>query len=123
MEKRLSKKDMILIITVLFVALLLFLIYSMTGKKTGSTITIKVDGEIQGTYSLSEEQEISINNGTNILKIQDGKADMTEADCPDKLCVNQKAISKNKENIICLPNKVVVEVDSDENNELDAVTN
>ena len=48
---------------------------------------------------------------------------MVEASCPDKLCVNQKAVSKNNESIICLPNKVIVEVDSSENSDLDAVTN
>ena len=48
-------------------------------------------------------------------------ADMTEADCPDKLCVNQRAVSKNGESIICLPNKVIVTVDSSENSEFDAV--
>ena len=46
---------------------------------------------------------------------------MTKADCPDKLCVNQNAVSKNGESIICLPNKVVVTVDSSENSEFDAV--
>ena len=48
---------------------------------------------------------------------------MTSADCPDHLCVKQKAISKEGESIICLPNKVIVEVDSAVNSEIDAVTN
>lgn len=84
-------------------------------------MTVKVEGEIQGVYSLSEDREIEINGGTNTLKIRNGIADMTKADCPDKLCVNQKAVSKNGESIICLPNKVVVTVDSSENSEFDAV--
>ena len=46
---------------------------------------------------------------------------MVEADCPDKLCVHQKAISKNNETIICLPNKVVVQVTSGEESEFDSV--
>ena len=48
---------------------------------------------------------------------------MTDADCPDQLCVHQKAASKNHESIICLPNKVVVEVDGSEEREFDAVAN
>ena len=39
---------------------------------------------------------------------------MISADCPDKLCVNQHAISSNGETIVCLPNKVVVEVEDGE---------
>jgi len=122
-NKGLKKNDKILIIVVIIIALILFLFYNITGKKEAASITIKVDGKLQGTYSLSEDQLIEINGGTNLLQIKDGKADMIEADCPDKLCVNQKAISKNKENIICLPNQVIVEVQSTENSEYDAVTN
>ena len=46
---------------------------------------------------------------------------LTEADCPDKLCVHQKAISKNHEMIVCLPNKVVVEVTGSEENGFDSI--
>ena len=84
---------------------------------------MKVDGVLEGTYMLSKDQEISINGGTNILTIKDGKADMKEADCPDQLCVHQKAISKNHESIICLPHKVVVEVESAESGKLDGISN
>lgn len=120
---RINKSDIILAAIVVAVAALAFLLHSILGDKGANAITIKVDGKIQGVYSLLEDQEIMINDGTNILVIKNGKADMVEADCPDKLCVNQKAVSKNHENIICLPNKVVVEVDSSENSEFDAVTN
>lgn len=119
----LKKNDRILIIVILVISILLFLLYNIMGKKEAGVITIKVDGVIQGTYNLSDDQEIEINGGTNLLVIEDGKADMIEADCPDKLCVKQKAISKNMENIICLPNKVIVEVESAEDREYDAVTN
>jgi len=121
--EKMNKNDIILVAIIVGVALLAFLLHSILGGKGANAVTIKVNGEIQGVYSLSEDQEISINNGSNILVIKNGKADMTEADCPDKLCVNQKAVSKNNENIICLPNKVIVEVDSSENSEFDAVTN
>lgn len=120
---KLKKNDVVLIIIIVAVAVLAFLLHNVIGGKGASCVTVKVNGEIQGVYSLAEEQEIEINGGTNILVIKNGKADMIEADCPDKLCVNQKAVSKNNENIICLPNKVIVEVDSSENSEFDAVTN
>ena len=85
---------------------------------------VTVDGSVYGIYALVEEQEIPIvQDGvtTNVLTIRDGKADMTEADCPDKLCVHQKAISKNHEMIVCLPNKVVVEVTGSEENGFDSI--
>ena len=59
----------------------------------------------------------------NLLVIQDGKADVTEASCPDGICVNHRAISKQGQSIVCLPNKVVVEIENGEESDLDAVTN
>ena len=60
---------------------------------------------------------------SNVLMIKDGRAQMKSADCPDQICVRQKAISKEGESIICLPNKVVVSIVGGEEKELDAVTN
>ena len=75
---------------------------------------VRKEGEVYGTYSLSQPQTVKIKNSkgktTNVLVIRDGKADMKEADCPDKLCVHQKAISAENESIVCLPNRVVVTV-------------
>lgn len=121
-EKRhMTKKDILLVIIIVVVAAMSFLLHMIVGGKGAGCVTVKVQGEITGVYSLSEDRQIKINGGTNILQIRNGSADMIQADCPDKLCVNQKAISKNGESIICLPNKVVVTVDSSENSEFDAV--
>lgn len=123
MKIHLAKKDWILILIILCVAGLAFLLHEIIGKKGTNQVTIKVNGVIEGRYSLEEDQNIEINNGSNILQIKNGKADMIEADCPDKLCVHQKPVSMNHESIICLPNRVVVEVESSEDSEYDAVTN
>ena len=110
-----KKKDAVLILTVLLIAGAAFGVHDI--------VTVKVDGKVTGTYPLAKDQKIRINGGTNILTIKNGKAKMTDADCPDQLCVHQKAASKNHESIICLPNKVVVEVDGSEESEFDAVAN
>lgn len=121
--KMVKKKDIVLVAVIFVTALAAFLLHDLIGAAAAGSVTVKVGGEIEGVYSLGEDQEIEINGGTNILIIRNAKADMIEADCPDKLCVNQRAISKNGESIICLPNKVVVEVSSKENSEFDAVAN
>ena len=113
MKKRLSVNDMKFIIGIAAALLLLFALSIFLGGEKGAEVLITIDGELYGTYSLSENQEIPIiidGVTTNLLVIKDGKADMTEADCPDKLCVHQRAVSKNNESIVCLPNKVVVQV-------------
>lgn len=114
MKIKLEKRDKLLIVIVVCVALCAFLAHQIIGGDGAGKVTVKVNGELKGTYSLAEDQTIEINGGTNILQIKNGKADMTEADCPDQLCVNQRAISRQGESIICLPHKVVVEVESSE---------
>ena len=48
--------------------------------------------------------------GKCFLVISDGKADMESADCPNQICVHHSAISHTGETIVCLPNRVVIEV-------------
>ena len=102
--------------------------FYLTHQDTGASVEVTVDGAIYGTYPLEKDQtidkEIPIQKDgktTNLLVIKDGKADVTEADCPDKLCVHQKAISKTNETIVCLPNKVVVQVIGAGESELDSI--
>ncbi len=116
-----KKNDVKLLFGILILALVMFLGFRVFRKDAGE-IVITVDGENYGTYSLLEEQEIPIGD-TNYLIIKDGKADMIEATCPDHICVDQREISRTGETIVCLPNKVIVEVKSAESAELDAVTN
>ena len=123
MKNGLKKKDWILIVVILCVAGLAVLVRTFVGAAGANRVIVKREGEIEGIYSLSEDREVEINGGTNLLQIKNGEASMVQADCPDQLCVNQKAVSRNHENIICLPNKVVVEVESVEESEYDAVTN
>lgn len=117
-----KKKDLILIAAIFVIAGIFFGVHAIQGKTEHASVEIHVDGELYGTYELSKNQIINIQD-TNTLEIRDGEAKMKKADCPDQICVNQKAISKAGESIICLPNKVVVSVVGGAENELDAVTN
>ena len=110
--------DVSVIAFFLMVSLLLFLF--LRGGKEGSEVRVMVEGKEIGVYSLSKDGEYSLNGGTNTLIIKDGKAYMTDDDCPDKLCVRQGKISRNGETITCLPNKLTVTV-IDEKGEVDLV--
>ena len=101
--------DIILIASVLLVGLSVFLIVSLT-KEVGNSVRVSVDGRVVGEYSLSVDGEYSLNGGTNILVIKGGRAYMKYADCPDGLCINQGEAYKVGQKIVCLPNRVMVEV-------------
>lgn len=118
-----KKKDWILIIMILLVALSAFIMHHALQQTGSGQVVVKINGAIEGTYDLNDDRKILINDGSNVLVIKNGKADMIEADCPDKLCVEQRTISKNNESIICLPNEVVVEIKSTIESQLDGMTN
>ena len=116
-------------ITVIMIILALlglsYIVVFFAFKNEGSYITIEKDGALVGTYSLEAEQEIPLSDDdtNNIVVIEKGKAFMKEASCPDHLCMKQGKISKEGQTIVCLPNKVIVTVISDDSGQdkLDAM--
>ncbi len=115
----------IIYLSVLAVVLVVAVIAIYAGGSAGDAIVITVDGAEYGRYSLDTDQEIPITDAdgkvTNIVRIEDGAARMVEADCPDGLCMKQGSIRHNRQNIICLPNRVVVTVEGSEEADVDAV--
>lgn len=120
-----KKKDIILLLVVLFIALGGLLIFRIT-QKSGDIVVVTVDGVVTQEYPLNKDLTVDIkgvNGGTNHLVIKDGYADVTEASCPDKICVKSRKINKTGESIICLPNKVVVKIVGRDTPEVDGSTN
>lgn len=107
--KRTVKADIIFIAAVLLLALVLFGI-SRLRQTGGAYVTVTVDGKETARYSLSEDGIYALNGGSNTLVISDGKAQVTEANCPDGLCIHQGAIQYTGQTIVCLPNKLIVTV-------------
>ena len=117
------RKNDFKLIGILFLVAVICLIAIQLINKTGGKVIVTVDGKEYGTYKLTEDATIKIESeyGTNTLVIKDQKAKMEEANCPDKLCVHQKAIDKTGETIVCLPHKVVITVIDAKENELDVI--
>lgn len=101
--------DVILITSVLAIILSVFIAFSLT-REPGAVARVSVDGRVVAEYPLSVDCEYLLNGGTNLLVIRDGVAYMKHAECPDGLCVNQGKKSLSGERIICLPNRVMIEI-------------
>lgn len=124
MSKKL-KADVAVIAAIGIVATLFFAIPHLNGDLS-ETVIINQDGKIYGEYPLYNDAVIPVYyelGGYNLILVSEGEVSVTDADCPDKLCVKQRAVSKNGESIICLPHKLVVQISSKEESDLDAVTN
>jgi len=80
-------------------------------RAQSAEVRVTVDGAVYGTYPLDTDTTVRIGDDTNynILVIKDGEAWVSEASCPDKICVGKGKIQYDGESIICLPNKVVIE--------------
>lgn len=109
-----KKGDFWFIGIVLGAAVLIYFGYAFGYGEEGAYVRVTVDGEIYDEYSLYEERRVRLEyegwEGFNELVIEDGKASVAAADCPDELCVRQKAISRTGESIVCLPHKLVITV-------------
>lgn len=117
-NKKTLKNDIILVSVILLLAVIIFAVFKIT-MKNGDYVVVSVSGVEEMRFSLYENREVEIISGqngeyTNILVIEDNKAYMLQADCPDGICVEHKAISKTGETIVCLPHKVVISIEAGE---------
>ena len=125
-NKRHVRNDIILV-SVLLLFAIAFGIYLFFFRATGDSVKVTVNGKPYATYSLSENREVNIytrnNQQLNRLIVKGGKAFIETATCPDKICAEHRAIFRDGESIVCLPNRVVVTViKSDKTDAPDAVT-
>lgn len=105
------RNDVILISSILIITVIsAFLYFSM--QKGGNNVAVIKNGEQIAVCSLKENLTLPItdDNHTNMLVIKDGKAYISQANCPDKICVNHRPVSKTGETIVCLPAKLVIEI-------------
>jgi hypothetical protein len=119
-----KKADVILAI-ILMIAGIASTLYLVSGGVIGETVIVSVNGQNYGTYDLTQNQilDVAKNGHINKVEIKDGKVTMIDADCPDKLCIKQGSIDKTNQSIVCLPNKVVVELDGPSVNGPDTYSN
>lgn len=62
--------------------------------------------EVEESYSFVVEDEA----GSNTILVEPGRIRVSEADCPDQVCVNQGFISDGTVPVVCLPHKLMIEI-------------
>lgn len=103
------KKGDIVIIGAVAAAFVLSIVLLISFSKQGSRVVVKQDNEI--IYNKSININETVDTGTNTVIIKDGIVYMSDAACKNQVCVNTGKISKKGESIVCLPNKVIVEIE------------
>ena len=111
-----KKTDVILILSILLSACVLATaLYAL--RQPPTVVRIYVNNQLHTELQLNTNAEYLINGqdgGTNLLIIEDGKAYVKDASCPDKVCVQMGKISELTQIVVCIPNNVVIVIESDE---------
>ena len=118
---KVKKLDVIIIALLIVGSFIPAVIFKYNNKENldGNYAVISVKGEEYEKVQLTgnaKDRDIKIETdlGTNIIQVRDEKIGMLETTCPDGICKFPEFIYKPGEVIVCLPNRVVIEVKSNE---------
>lgn len=113
-----KKKELIFIFCIISAVIVSYLLVNKKNASKYDTVTVMQNGKLYCTKPLNTDCEFTVGN-TNTVTVKNGYVYMSAADCPDKLCIKQGKISDSSKKIICLPNKIIVEVTK--NSDIDTV--
>ncbi|EOU1463933.1 NusG domain II-containing protein [Clostridium perfringens] len=113
-----KKWDLIIIIVLIILSLMPIRFLISNNNVDLKRVIISVNGEEYESLELNEnlnkiikiEEELGINE----ICINKGQIYMNHSNCTDKVCMRQGKISKIGESIVCLPNRVFIEIKGDE---------
>lgn len=82
---------------------------SLSGVSDGPCAVIRVDGKEIARLPLSEDTDyvVTTENGSNTVRVRDGKCTVVDADCPDKTCERTGTLEEWRP-IVCLPHGLTV---------------
>ena len=69
--------------------------------------TVELDSESEQTFTVYSDD-----GGYNVIKVSGGAISVSDADCPDKICVKTAPVSDGIQPIVCMPHKLVIRVEA-----------
>ena len=81
-------------------------------RRDGAAVVVEQAGRETARYALEENRTVKIEGegGYNLLVIENGEAWLSEADCPNLLCVKTGKIRYAGQSIVCLPHTLAVRI-------------
>lgn len=113
MKLEFCKYDFLAIGIVVAMAILVSVIFwTSVGAEEGSMLSVYQEGVLTKELSLDSDVEFVIEGDyKNVITIKDGKAAITESDCPGTDCVHSGWIHEAGRSIVCLPNRVELRIE------------
>lgn len=116
----LKTRTWILMIVLLLILALGGVVFVYYHQAPGTTAQIIQDGTVLQEIDLaavSAGYTITVTDekgGSNTISVEHGRIAITEADCPDQICVKHGWISLSGDPIVCLPHKLTVRILSED---------
>ncbi len=109
-----NKNDIILIVMLLIISSFIYLIYYLN-EDNGNTALVYYENDIVLTIDLNVNNNYVVDgyNGLVYIEVNNKQIRVTEETSLYNLCSKQGYINNSNEKIICLPNKVVIEISGD----------
>ena len=121
-----TRYDILLIVGLIVAALLgLSVVIFKAGTVAVDTVVVEVNGEEVIRAPLADDRQFSVEGprGKTEMEIKDGRVRVIDSPCPRKTCVHTGWIHKSYQMIICMPNRVVIDLTGgSDNDELDGIT-
>ena len=82
----------------------------------GTVARVTLDGAVVEEIDLSSVKEsytftVEGPGGfSNTIQVEPGRIRVEKADCPDQICVHQGYISDGSQPIVCLPNRLIIQI-------------
>ena len=113
MKLTFCKGDLIAVGLVAAIAILVGVFFwTNVGREEGSMVSVYQDGKLLKEISLNDTTEFTVEGAyTNVISVKDGRAAITESDCPGTDCVHSGWIHDAGRSIVCLPNRVEIRVE------------
>ena len=97
------------------------------GRKDGTVVQVIQDGTVIREIDLARvNKEYSFvvetdDGGSNTILVQPGRICISEANCPDQICVLQGWLSDDPTPLVCLPHRLIIMLKDPAGAESDAV--
>ncbi len=123
-----SRYDFIIWIIIVSLAAGGLLYYQNYAPGGETLVNISVNGEKFESIPLTVSngnlrREIEGSNGLTVVEIKDRRVRVISSACPDKICIHSGWIDRPGQMLVCLPNRVVVKIESNEQQDIDFYTN
>jgi len=119
-----TRSDLVFIGLILFISVAssFWVIHKRFQPSSGSSaVCIYQKDKLLEESGLDKDKIIAILGGKMQLELKDGRIRVLNTDCPHHICKNMGWIKHNGETIVCVPNRVLIEIKSKAPAVIDAV--